>query len=293
MKLLRKTVGWITIFIVPALLAILVSMLHVFYLDKSPSSFKEFYSASIFTSFKTGELFSGDTIRGEFRAKENNLGIISIRFSTFNRISSDAFTFRIKEKGKKEWYYVNAYKSKEFGGYDLFPFGFPIISKSKDKSYIFELESLRGEPRNAVAIDTTVPSVITTHKFSRGELLSNKKILLQFILKKITLAARSIDIRLFFSAYSFLVFIFILPRLSRVVLRSIKESFLKRKHIAVPRIALPALPRKNIYFVLHNMALWIIIVSSKAMIFVKLLKSLYKYLMKKLLYIHSYLAEGD
>ena len=123
--------GWITFFIIVALLAIFASVLHIFYLEKSLSSFKQSYTSSIFTSFKTGELLSGDTIRGEFRAKDNNLGIISIRFSTFNRISSDVFTFRIKEKGKKEWYYVNAYKSKEFGGYDLFPFGFPIISTRK------------------------------------------------------------------------------------------------------------------------------------------------------------------
>ncbi len=272
--------GWISLFIAAFLLATFVLILHALYLEKSLSSLRQSYPSSIFTGFKTGELLSGDLIRGEFKAKENNLGIISIRFLTFNRINSDIFTFRIKEKGKKEWYYVNIYNSREFGGYNLFPFGFPIISNSKDRPYIFELESLRGKPKNAVAIDTAVPSVITTYKFSSDELLSDKKIFLQFILKKITLAVSGIDIRLFFSVYAFLIFIFILPGLIRVVLRSVKESFLKRKHIAAARIA-------------YNMTLWIIIVSSKATIIIKLLKYIYKYIMKRLLYVHSYLAESD
>lgn len=293
MKLLRERVGWITIFLVAAILAIFLSMLYTLYLQKNLSSFQQPYASKIFTSFKTGELLSGDILRGEFKAKENNLGIVSIRFSTFNRINSDEFIFRIKEKGKKEWYYVNRYKSKEFGGYDLFPFGFPIVNNSKDKAYIFELESLRGKPRNAVAIDTAQPSVLTTYKFSRGELLSDKKIFLQFLLKKITLTISSLDIRLLLSVYSFLVFLYVLPRFTRAILGNIKKSFLiqkLQKSVALPKIEYP---RKSIYFVLHNITLWMIILSSKVIIFVRLLRSLYKYVIKKLLYIQSYLAEGD
>jgi len=290
MKLLKETYRWITFLIIAAILAILISVAHVFFLEQNFSSLRQPYSSSIFTSLKSGELLSGNVIRGEFKTKENNLGIVSIRFTTFNRINYDELIFRIKEKGEKKWYYLNKYKSKEFGGYDLFPFGFPIINNSKGKSYIFELESLGGKPKNAVAIDSAEPSVRTTHKFSRGELLSDNKLLIQFLLKKIVLAVNSLDINLLISVYSLLVFLFILPRLTRVILLNIKRNFHKQKSHAVTRIKLS---KKNIYLVLHNVKLWMVILNSKIMIFSKLLINIYKYIIKKLFYVHRYLAEDD
>lgn len=75
MKLLRAKAGWITFFLVATIPATFLSTLHSFYLEKSLSSLQQPYSSKIFISLKTGELLFRDIIRGEFKAKENNLGI--------------------------------------------------------------------------------------------------------------------------------------------------------------------------------------------------------------------------
>lgn len=166
----------------------IISFLSVlFYLnfrDKSFTKLQKTYSLSTLLTHKSGELMKGDIVTGKFRAVENNLGIIAIRFQTFDRINSDIFIFRIKEQGSSGWYYENEYESSKFGGYPLFPFGFPIIADSKGKDYYFELESLAGKPTEAVAIKTEEPVIVTTHKFTVNQLLSDKKVLFLFASQK-------------------------------------------------------------------------------------------------------------
>ena len=43
------------------------------------------------------ELLKDATVSGQFRSEFNNLGIIGIRFETFNRINEDWLEFRLKE----------------------------------------------------------------------------------------------------------------------------------------------------------------------------------------------------
>lgn len=172
-------------FILIGIISFLSVLFYLNFRDKSFTTLQKTYSFSTFLTYKSGELMKGDIVTGQFRAVENNLGIVAIRFQTFDRINSDLVVFRMKEQGSDQWYYVNEYQSRQFGGYPLFPFGFPIIADSKGKDYHFELESLYGKPGNAIGIDTTEPVLIAKHKFAKNQLISDKKVFLLFAFQKI------------------------------------------------------------------------------------------------------------
>lgn len=140
-----------------------------------------------------GEIYKGETIHGEIKANENNLGIISIRFNTFARINDDVLIYKIKEKGAKKDYYEYIYKVDQFQPDELFTFGFPIIRESKDKTYEFSLTSTKGRFKNAVAISPIDPIVVTKYQFTKNELLSDKKLFITHFWKKFLNSFSSID----------------------------------------------------------------------------------------------------
>lgn len=132
-----------------------------------------------FSNFQNTELLKGQTIKGEFVAKENNLGIVALRFNTYGRINKDSVIFRIKQKNADSWYYQNKYKADQFQPNDFFTFGFPIMDDSKGKAYQFEIESLYGRNGEAVGLSMMEPSFLTKYQFS------NTKFSLDYIAKKI------------------------------------------------------------------------------------------------------------
>jgi hypothetical protein len=121
-------------------------------------------------------LYKNQKIIGEFKSKDNFLGIVFIKFSDFvipSYRNEDMLEFRIKEKDAKDWYYVNNFKSGFLKTSLHFPFGFPTIEHSKDKIYIFEIESLNGNERNAVNFDRSKNYISTGHKYNKAELISS------------------------------------------------------------------------------------------------------------------------
>jgi hypothetical protein len=136
----------------------------------------------ISTSFS--EIYKEQKINGEFKARENNLGIVSVRFSTFKRINDDILIFRIKEKGENKWFYENRHKVDQFQPDDYFTFGFPIISDSEGRIYEFQLESTIGEPKNAVAISNIHPIFVTKYQFGKKMLLADMDLLKKHLYKK-------------------------------------------------------------------------------------------------------------
>lgn len=129
--------------------------------------------------FQNTELLKRQKIRGEFVAKENNLGIVAVRFNTFNRINEDSVVFSIKQKNLNSWHYQNKYKVDQFQPEDFFTFGFPVINNSKDKVYQFEIESTSGKIGNAVALSSKEPVFLSKYQFL------NSKNSLAYIFKKL------------------------------------------------------------------------------------------------------------
>lgn len=203
--MLKKIFIWMVFPTFLIFLGVGLSVLKIYRDEISLLTLTYGFSRNQLISWKDGELYAGEKIVGEFIAKENYLGIVAVRFDNFAHINDDYVIFRLKEKGNKSWYYQNRYKVDQFQPGQLFPFGFPIIKDSVNKKYIFEVESVKGEPGNAIRIDLTNPVFITRYKFPkevvfREDDFTSKKVVSlknedvskfvfqapKFILKKIT-----------------------------------------------------------------------------------------------------------
>src|SRR3972149_11889914 len=113
------------------------------------------------------ELYAGERVVGKFIAADNNLGTIAVRFNTFWRINDDWIIFRIKDSESVKWYYENKHKVDQFQNRKMFPFGFPEITDSRNKQYIFEIESFQGSTNSAVAVDSKYPSFQARYRFPK------------------------------------------------------------------------------------------------------------------------------
>lgn len=148
------------------------------------------------------ELHKGEIIRGQFTANNNNMGIISVRFNTFNRINDDVVIFRLKEKQSARWFYEHKYKVDQFQPNQLFTFGFPIITDSQGKTHVFEVESTKGENRNAVALSTINPVFVAQYQFPREELIRSPITLITFIINKLISSFSDINFSVVSMLYS-------------------------------------------------------------------------------------------
>lgn len=128
-------------------------------------------------------LFKGEKIGGKIRATENNLGIILFRFAKLSAVTLDTVAFRIKKEGDGQWYYENKYKADQFQPDQYFTFGFPSVANSKNKAYVFEIESLTGTYKNGTGVSLVKPQVAVVYKYTLRD-LKNYKMLSSFIFKK-------------------------------------------------------------------------------------------------------------
>lgn len=248
---------WIRRIIIPLLLFIFWMVLSFFYSTSkaSPTILIHEHSKENITSGKSSELLKGETIRGEFEAKENNLGIVAVRFNTFFRINDDSVIFRLKEKGERDWYYEYSYLVDQFQPNDYFTFGFPIITDSLEKIYQFEVESVMGEPENAVALSMIEPVYVTKYQYSKAEIVSNQDYLRTYAYRKIINTFSNVDFLLSFFAYS-------LPLVLYLIWLFFFEKYLYNKyHLALIPIGLMILisifnPPNNDAIVLGLTGLW-------------------------------------
>jgi hypothetical protein len=118
-------------------------------------------------------LFAGEKYMSEFTSHENYLGIITLQFEKFDKTDfrkEDILSFRIREKGRKTWYFESVYRSGLIHDSLHFPFGFPPISDSKNKIYEFELISQRGNSTHAIELDRQGTLLSSYHAIPRSEI---------------------------------------------------------------------------------------------------------------------------
>ena len=133
------------------------------------------------------KLIKGSVVDGEFTAKQNYLGAITISFNPMDKVrydEEDNLVFRIKEVGKDRWYSQNKYKSGLVQENPDFPFGFPGISDSKNKLFQFEIVSFNGNSKNAVSINKNSSNLTAIYQFSTGEIRKNKMMFTNFLFEK-------------------------------------------------------------------------------------------------------------
>ncbi len=175
-------------FLVPLLLFLLGSVMFYKYLFDNGFGFFNFltYGTNVdLISTRSGELLAGDKVFGRFTATYPNMGIVSVRFNNGNRDSDDEIIFRLKEEGGRKWYYEAVYKTDQFLPGKLFPFGFPGVTDSSGKNYIFELESVKGIKGRGIFLDRTEPVFTVVSFFNRGEVTSDRKKAIDFVLQKL------------------------------------------------------------------------------------------------------------
>lgn len=189
---------------------IVLTIFNIFNYNLSLSVISYTHSKENFDNFTAERIFAGDKISGEFRAEENYLGIVSIGFSTFEEVSyneQDVLVFRIKEKGDDKWYYENTYRSGLIYEVPFLPFGFPVIKDSLSKTYVFEIESLRGNSLNAVAVNPWGPILVSRYQIPKEKLLEDNEYLLSFLSKKIMVSLGNRDV-IFYSLIYLLPLVF-------------------------------------------------------------------------------------
>lgn len=200
--------------------SIILTFISIVLLDKAVLVLSFNHNKSTFTTSTYSKLTKGHKLSGEFEARENNLGIVAIRFQSFMRIpykDEDTLVFRIKEKGEKAWYYSNTYRSGLTYDVPFLPFGFPKIDNSKGKTYVFELVSLDGNEINGVALSKRMPNLVTRYQADKSILLHNPKELLIFLAKKFYNSFQTLDIRFSALVFSlpFLIYLLFLPSIHK------------------------------------------------------------------------------
>lgn len=172
----------VSTFGIPLLLFCAGTILFIRYIVYSDFSFtvlSHYHDKGIFKPFKSDELHNGQSIRGSFTASDNYLGIVALRFNTFDRKNDDIITFRIKESRQNEWYSKQSYRTT-LEHDQLYNFGFPLIADSYGKSYTFELLSTRGKRGDAIALSEKEPVAATKYKYSRHAFMVNKSLIPSF-----------------------------------------------------------------------------------------------------------------
>jgi len=177
----------------------------------------------------SGELLKGDIVSGKFHSQYPNLGIITVPFHNQNRGSDDTLVFRLKEVGKSDWIYQANYKTDQIQPHQYFPFGFPIISDSVGKDYLFEIESLRGEADKTVSLENIEPAFIAKSTFSKGDFLKDPRKLSYFISGKLLNISQDRDATqetfFFFLPIIFFVIFLFSSQLSHYFLTSVTLTF--------------------------------------------------------------------
>jgi hypothetical protein len=141
--------------------------------ETNATSLLKFHDRGVYSSNISGPLIAGKTVRGEFTAAYDNLGMVKLRIGTFNRINTTHITFEIREKGSATTLATNTYATDRFSDGLLYPFGFPIIADSKGKTYEFTISGLDGSRDNSIGIVSGYHDVATQYVFGKTEILSH------------------------------------------------------------------------------------------------------------------------
>jgi len=208
-------------------------IIQAFQIENVATILTDEYSQQYLISYKKGELYQGEKIVGEFKARQNYLGIVGFRFWTFWRLNDDFLIFRIREKGATEWYYQNKYKADQFQPNQYFTFGFPVIETSKGKTYIFEIESLQGRPGVAVGISEMNPVFIVKYKYPKSQVTVSLGQFFSFGLAKLSNLARKAE-------FNGAIFIYLTPLL--LYLMSVTPVYLSIKSRLKAVIQSPVIP---------------------------------------------------
>ena len=198
-KLLKNNL--VKYILIPSLLLLFwfgLTSLYIYTFDTTLSVISYIHGKENITNNNYSKLLKGQKLIGEFVAKDDNLGIVSVKFKTFLRPAyknEDIILFRIKEKGKDIWIAENTYRNGLMYEASPFPFGLPKIPDSKGRRYYFEIESLNGNQNNSIALSDKNQILFSKYQVNKADLLKNKTLFLDFAFKKYFNSLLTTDVR--------------------------------------------------------------------------------------------------
>lgn len=185
---------------------VIMTTLYVVSSDWSFTNVSSVHLNSLEGITQTTRLLEGVKLSGRLTATDNNLGVIAIRFETYERPvfeNEDILLFRLRELGTDKWIYTNYYRIGLIYDSPIFPFGFPIIKNSKGKKYTYEIVSLYGNSSNSVSVRAREPIVSSKYVYTKPEISKSVQSILAFILRKFGQVTANIDI--FYSSVWYLL----------------------------------------------------------------------------------------
>jgi hypothetical protein len=176
------------------------------------TSLLTYHGQDVYVSSVAGPIMQGNSMRGEFRAIYDNLGMVKLRMRTFNRMNTTHIRFLLREKGSNEDWVTNTYATDRFVDGLFYPFGFPVIADSKGKTYEFKLESLDGTSDDAIGVFSGYHNVATQYVFQKSILLGDRQLLKEFLFAKVKSILTDPYMILYFSIFLVPAYIYIVKR---------------------------------------------------------------------------------
>lgn len=124
-----------------------------------------------------------NVISGKFKSSDNYLGIISVRFRN-ESINSEDSVFKIKNISDDNWHHIATISATQYYTQPFYSFGFPVIEKSKDKVYQFEIKLL--SEGQGLSLSRQEPMLVSSYVYPRKILFKNPSLLMGFIRDKVS-----------------------------------------------------------------------------------------------------------
>lgn len=186
-----------------------LATLQIILNDGVPSVVTRKYSQNEISNIKLDKIIAGQKIIFEFTANYNNLGYVSINFDMSGKGREDNIYVKIYEKDSGRIMKNEIVFAAAFEGLNFYPFGFPIESDSKSKTYIVEIESQLGSEKKHIAIKDAKIIFSASYQFDKKKIFSDFNYALDFAYIKTTNAIRN-NFSLFTSTIYLYPFLFYL-----------------------------------------------------------------------------------
>ncbi|MGH7203167.1 MAG: hypothetical protein ACREHC_01845 [Candidatus Levyibacteriota bacterium] len=182
---------WTIYIIIPLVLFLLGAVMTLFLV--SPLSFSTLtyqQKPEVILQPTDNVLLKDDHFVETITAQENDLGIIALHFSNTNTVEyddEDKIAFQLTDISSNKVIYKNTYRSGLLISSKYFPFGFPKVADSKGRQYEVTITSLKGNPNNALHIDTANLTNQVSYDYGKHDILGSPSKLISFLAKKYVL----------------------------------------------------------------------------------------------------------
>jgi len=176
-------------------------------------------------------ILKGESREFEFKATDINLGYVSINFNTLYKNHEDYLFFKLIDKTSGEVIKEEQFFAAAFHGLNFYPFGFPIISDSKEKTYKITLTSLYGTEKSSVAIKNASSVFSASYQYESSRFKMDFEYLRTYLIEKLSNSFQNNF--LFFNTI-----VYIYPFIFYVVWLALRKYFDKKFIYQNPLIAL-------------------------------------------------------